>query len=527
MRRAGIRKVLLFSSFALLGVPTVAKAGADGDGPLSPIVVRTCDVYGKGFFRVPGTDGICIKAGGYVRADLAFGAWPNDRAFVGGQLDLNNQPLHTDETGIATFMTRASGFVDARLSTSYGTARAFLNGYVDAAGGQHIGATTDSYADAVINRAFLQFSGFTVGERQSNFDLLKRGFSYTPGWARDPDSSSGTLLGAYTAHFGNGFSATFSLEDNSFRRNAVWAAGDTSLGIGEFPGPSTFGHNIPGTCIPSYLSATSSEERCSIGAYESNSMPDIVGSLLYDQNWGTAQIAGALHQIRAGFGGQDFDSWGSAIGADVDFKLPVTGPKDTLWFHVGFAQGSSSYAGLGQFGGTGIFDRFDGTNVAAGWALDGIFNNTPGAPFGGSVVLPQAWDVKAAVEHYWTPALRTSLFGGYSLWSPTDAGNSLMCSSPFGPVRTIAGAFPNGITPLPGCDFGFGVGTIGSRTIWNPIKHLDVGLEVMYTQINTNFDPNRIRLSFGGGFGSTAGLYTPADEGVWSSLFRVQYSFYP
>ena len=185
MRCAGIRKVLLLSSFALLGVPMIAKAGADGDGPLSPFAVRTCDVYGKGFFRVSGTDGICAKVGGYVRADLAFGAWPNDRAFAGGQLDLNNQPLHTDETGIGTFMTRASGFVDARLSTSYGTARAFLNGYVDAAGGEHIGGTTDSYADAVINRAFFQFSGFTVGERQSNFDLLKRGFSYTPGWARD------------------------------------------------------------------------------------------------------------------------------------------------------------------------------------------------------------------------------------------------------------------------------------------------------------------------------------------------------
>jgi hypothetical protein len=62
-----------------------------------------------------GTDEIWAKIGGYVRANLAFRAWPNDRAFAGGRLDLNNQPLNTDETRSSTFMNRASAFVDARI----------------------------------------------------------------------------------------------------------------------------------------------------------------------------------------------------------------------------------------------------------------------------------------------------------------------------------------------------------------------------------------------------------------------------
>jgi hypothetical protein len=177
-------------------------------------------------------------------------------------------------------------------------------------------------------------------------------------------------------------------------------------------------------------------------------------------------------------------------------------------------------------GGANNFMHFDGFHVAAGWALDGITGDLPGGQFGG-LVLPTTWAITAAVEHYWTPALRTSAFGSFTAWTPGATGNDMMCSNFNSPVRTIAGAAPTGAAALPGCDFSFSVWAVGSRTIWNPVKNLDIGVEVMYSQINQNMDPNLVRISFGGAGGRPAGLYTPSDEGVWSGMLRVQRNFYP
>jgi hypothetical protein len=198
--------------------------------------------------------------------------------------------------------------------------------------------------------------------------------------------------------------------------------------------------------------------------------------------------------------------------------------------------------GFCQDGVNGTFVRFDGRNVAAGWALDGVFanavpNGQAGALNGTGILLPTVWDITAAVEHYWTPALRTSLFGSVTSWDPGSAGNAVMCNSPNAPTRIIG---PGGVaTPanygtnpltggaIAGCNYAFQVWNVGSRTVWNPVKNLDIGVEVMYTKIHQNMDPSTILLNFGGGGNRAAGFYTPSDEGVWSGMLRVQRNFYP
>ena len=46
-------------------------------------------------------------------------------------------------------------------------------------------------------------------------------------------------------------------------------------------------------------------------------VPDIVGSLRVDQAWGSAQIAGALHQVRAGYYGNNTTGAGAnVLGVD-------------------------------------------------------------------------------------------------------------------------------------------------------------------------------------------------------------------
>jgi hypothetical protein len=109
-----------------------------------------------------------------------------------------------------------------------------------------------------------------------------------------------------------------------------------------------------------------------------------------------------------------------------------------------------------------------------------------------------------------------------------------MCSSPNGPARTFAGAAPNFLSgPILGCNYAFQVWNVGSRTVWNPVKNLDIGVEVMYTKIHQNMeapDPvagRGVLFNFGGGGNRAAGFYVPSDEGVFSGLLRVQRNFWP
>jgi len=373
---------------------------------------------------------------------------------------------------------------------------------------------------------------------------------------------------------------TIAAEDTTSRRGALWDAGTNGLAIGAFPGPNTWGviaspngcpagavtsdQNIGNTAAPLSVSDT-----CATGDYAAQSIPDIVSSLRVDQAWGSAQISGALHQVRGNFYGNDTqstivtgpaaftgnrpsDAWGWAVGAGIVINLPWN-PGDKFWIEGEIGEGTPCYVGFCQDGVNGTYVRFDGHNVGAGWGLDGVFANvvapaqaSPAAlgvsNFSG-IILPTVFNIAAAVEHYWTPALRTSLFGNVTGWEAGDAItatgggsdlNKIMCSSPVGPVRTFSSASPNFATGgVIGCNFSFEIVGIGSRTVWNPVKNLDIGVEVMWSQIHQHMQaPNPaagsgVLYNFGGGGNRPAGLYAPSDEQVVSGMFRVQRNFWP
>ena len=106
--------------------------------------------------------------------------------------------------------------IDIRTQTEYGTLRAYSR-----AGFQ---TTTGETAQGRIytERGFLQFAGFTFGKSQSYFDFFGGAFCYGCSYsgAASMTGAAGTLLAAYTATFGNGFTATISLEDNVIRRGS-------------------------------------------------------------------------------------------------------------------------------------------------------------------------------------------------------------------------------------------------------------------------------------------------------------------
>ena len=77
-------KSLLLGSAA--GVVAVAGAqAADLPVKAKPVeYVKICSLYGDGFYYIPGTD-ICIRVGGYIRADYFWNAQGNGA----------NQPIYT------------------------------------------------------------------------------------------------------------------------------------------------------------------------------------------------------------------------------------------------------------------------------------------------------------------------------------------------------------------------------------------------------------------------------------------------
>jgi hypothetical protein len=81
--------------------------------------VKVCNLYGAGFYYMPGTD-TCIKIGGYVRAETTYNSNGN---FTAGP---TSAEVNTRATN--NFVMRARGYItaDARDQTPYGTARAYI-----------------------------------------------------------------------------------------------------------------------------------------------------------------------------------------------------------------------------------------------------------------------------------------------------------------------------------------------------------------------------------------------------------------
>jgi hypothetical protein len=207
---------LLLGSTA--GLITVAGAqAADLPVKAKPVqYVKICSLYGVGFYYIPGTD-MCIKIGGWVRAEYGWGQNGNF-AWGWGNANVNNRSTNNSDF-------RARGYItaDARNQTEYGTVRGYIA--VGLSENEHGGDVSASNSFSA-NRAFIQWAGFTFGRAQSFFDFYSS--PATAYWGAYPGSDTGDggwFVMAYTAQFGNGFSATISAE--APRRTQIF--GDLAL----------------------------------------------------------------------------------------------------------------------------------------------------------------------------------------------------------------------------------------------------------------------------------------------------------
>jgi hypothetical protein len=500
-------KTLLLGTAAGL-VAVAGSQAADMPVKAAPVqYVKICSLYGDGFYYIPGTD-TCLKLGGYLRVQAEYNAGAGGIVVGNGAQEAGQGRFTRDLTNDINYRVRAVTSWDVRQQTEYGTLRTYIRFGVsnETPAGTGGGSTPSAFWD----RAFMQFAGFTVGRSQSFFDLFTYGgaYSYHNVRVSGDTGASGQNLWAYTAQFGNGFSGTLSLEDPATRKGG---------GTIDVTNAAFFGFN----------GAIVNDNGLTINPTFGFRVPDVVANLRVDQAWGFAGISAALHDASAAYyatpnvvnNGHPEDRYGWALAGGAKFNLPG---GDMVGFNVCYSEGAA-----GMCTNQGAFQLYQNSNIVGfAWIADGVFNT------GTQIELTKVWSALAAYEHIWNPKWRTAVGGGYvNVDYNGTATNIINARLPgAGPANcgvVAAGATLTAFTPALGnsCNPDYSFWEAYTRTQWNPVPQLDIGLQVMYTHNNTAYKGPAALAANGSRPAVVNGIID--DQNVWSAMFRWQRNFYP
>jgi len=515
--------------------------------------VKVCSLYGDGFYYIPGTQ-TCIKIGGFLRTEVDFHAGGSFTPFfaTNGLQTRANDAATTRARGVATF--------DVREQTPYGTLRAYIAGgwqyttndsptlslagaAVGSAGGAASPSNTPN-SNTYLLRAFIQWGGFTFGKTASFYDFFNTSkYSHQTNFLYQDYAGVGVFTYGYTAQLGSGFAANIALQDPThFAHPVLDVSNTTAVGAG-----------------PAVVQTFTTDNPFQIGGGgPTNSgftnagfvVPDIVASLRTDQAWGGAQIAAILHDNRASAylnGGtvaapingvvdtlaHPNDRWGFAVSGGLELNLQPLGfsKGDTFAVQSQYCVGDSESCVNNS--GARVADLFwarrRGNSIGLAWVDDAYFaNNTAGGVQTG-LQLPTAWNIYAAIQHYWIPELRTSLYGGYLQYQANSSAVDASLCAPLHSGRTLntgggANLIGSSAVSASGCA-DWATWAIGSRTIWNPVRNLDIGVDVLYSALTKSalsgatlrFTPTQ----------SATEILTAGSSSIVAGIVRVQYNFYP
>ncbi|BBD36926.1 porin [Aminobacter sp. Y103A] len=187
-----IKSLLLGSAAALLAVSGARAADAVVVAEPEPMeYVRICDVYGAGFYYIPGTE-TCLKIGGLVRYQID---WADE-----------------DEGWRKTALFRLK--FDARSETEYGTFKRYIEFQGSNNGGNYDPEEDEWAADSStfsVRYAYFELGGLMIGRNDTLFDGDLSG---------EFDAGGGDFVQQirYTFDAGNGIAVSVGLEeeDNNF-----------------------------------------------------------------------------------------------------------------------------------------------------------------------------------------------------------------------------------------------------------------------------------------------------------------------
>ncbi|WP_034997770.1 porin [Beijerinckia mobilis] len=467
-----LNKAVFFGLAASISAWIAAQAGDLPNYKSAPVeYVRVCDAFGSGFFYLPGTE-TCLKVGGLVLAEYrAFSpsfSIPG-HAFYGNGVArpaagyVPSPSLYSNARSRDAYGFGALGRIelDARTKSEWGTVRTFLrvDAYYGSSGSATAGSggqipntwnltagTTAPKETTIVNKAFIQFAGLTAGRAQSFFDFYADAYNF----AGLRGSNATVALLAYTATFGDGWSATLSLEDQPSRRAAI---GSTIAGFQAQPA---------GTRVP-----------------------DIVGNLRLDEAWGAIQLSAAAHQVRASlyassalsvpptsyaFPDKTANEYGFAVQGGFQLNADSISAGDKLWLQMAYERGAFSYIGgynlISSYGAVSqnryMGSGFTSLDYTSGWSpqinSDCVFTGT------GSCEQQWGWAFVGAYKHYWLPTLSSAVFGSYE--ETHYSGNAL---SGYGGAIGVANLKE---------------ARIGTNLIWSPLRGFDIGSEFIYIHVN-------------------------------------------
>lgn len=465
-----VKSLLLGSAAGLAAVAGAQAADLPVRKAAAVEYVRVCSTYGAGFFYVPGTES-CLRIGGRVRADFGY-----------------VEPLNRVQDAVG-IRARARLNIDHRTATAYGLLRTYIRYEMDRDTGVFAGGTPGNVRfNKGVQQAFVQFGGLTAGRVTSFFSNSDLPTQHM-GTLRFDDAPDVNLF-AYTYSFGNGFSATVSVEDSIQRRvnNTAW--------VGGFP---------VGVVSPVALN------------YGGQRFPDVVANIRYAGTWGGVQLSGAVRQTRD-VGGGVFapvsglpiiaeSEVGYAVGLSGYVNVPMLGAGDAIWAFGTYTDGAFGYLNGGQDA------QSLGQTIGAGTlslpVADAFIN-----PFTGDIDTTKAWSIAAGFTHYWSPEFRSSVFGSYMSF---DAPGGSTFITPVTPTTVALGTAgtASGLVD-------FDEWRLGANTFWSPVSGLNIGVEVLYTRVDTD---GRVVVPVRNFAGGAAGFEVTDSEDIWEGRIRVQRDF--
>jgi hypothetical protein len=480
--------------------------------------VKVCSLYGAGFYYIPGTD-TCIRIGGQIRAEVSFmGRGGGDTVLMTAD-GLNTKTRDRD-----VFFTRNRVYtnIDTRTQTSYGVLRTFSVVRYEYATPTGIAAPASALN---IDTGLIQWGGFTIGRTTTSY--FDSPWIFAAKWGNNgsyglSDSTSGRFVAAYTHQFGNGISASLSLEDNKDKKRGIYNGANALSIYGITPAVETRG---------------------------GNTWPEIIAQLRIEQAWGGLHLAGNLMNNHVAYNcgavssaachelfGHPSDKIGGGVNAALKFNVP-TGVNDALYIGGGWSIGATTDVIRNNGNGLGSgLAVYGGSNVAYGsisgaYIWDSVYASTPRTGAGLTVgpvgqQLTQAYGGSIAFEHGWNAEWRTSVFGGVEFLDYNNTANAILCSqfaaaSPSGTL-TVAGV---NVSNTSACNFDARIAGAGTRTYWTPVRDLTIGLELQWVNLHASHGKNVVyNQPVVSGF-KPATAYDFKDQNVFSGLFSVRRMF--
>jgi hypothetical protein len=313
-----IKSLLLGSAAALVAVSGARAADAVVIAEPEPMeYVRVCDVYGTGFFYLPGTE-TCLKISGYVRYEVRVGDAIGNQD-VADKKDFADGIDSTNDTyeKRARFDLR----VDARSETELGTLRGYgeIRYNFNTAVGQD--DFTDNESSIDVNHVYMELGGFRVGKTDSLFTTWT---GYAGAVILD-DIAVGygpfdTHQIAYTFTGGNSFSAAIALE----------------MGDGDGLEEDTDGDGVVDLITGDLYT---------VDSY----VPHVTGGVAWTQAWGGISAVAGYDSV--------WEEWAGKVRLDVNATEQLS-----LWAMAGFASSDSTY----DLGAAGVFEP----NYYGAWGGD-------------------------------------------------------------------------------------------------------------------------------------------------------------